>query len=285
MKKGVLRITRGIFVGLCVVLATVFLHAENPLLGELVIEGTGDSQILLRTLARYFEERYPGTIVRVPESTGSSGGIKAVGMGNAELGRVARPIKEEERMYNLTYTVFAMSPVVLIVHPSVKGIDNLTAEEIVDIYSGTITHWQQLGGPAHKLYPIGREVGDSSRSVLEAHIPKFQNIREPVAKVYYTTPEAMQAIGEHEYTIGYVPGAMINNIDVRTIAVDGIAPSVENMRQNRYTMVTPLGIVYKDSLSPLAQAFVEFLFSPEAHEVIEEYGCLPMEKMSIDSNH
>jgi phosphate transport system substrate-binding protein len=269
----------------CIALFVPVLHAEGQLTGELVIEGTGDSQALLREIAELFEERYPEVTIQVPDSIGSSGGIKAVGAGKTELGRVARPLKEKERPYGLTYAEFAISPVVLVVHPSVEGVDNLTAEQIVGIYSGAITDWQQLGGAAHKLYPIGRETGDSSRIIMEAHISGFQKIRESAAKVYYTTPETIQALVEHEYTIGYVPGAMIHSRNVRIVNIDGVAPSIENIRQNRYKMVTPLGIVYKEPLNPLAKAFVDFLSTPGAHEIIEEYGCLPVKEKPTVSNN
>jgi phosphate transport system substrate-binding protein len=283
MRKKVSRRTKIGAIALCAALVTPLLYAEEQLPGNLVIEGTGDSQALLREIAECFEKYYPETTIQVPESIGSSGGIKAVRAGDAELGRVARMLKAEESG-NVTYTAFAMSPVVLVVHPSVKGVNNFTAEQIVDIYSGTITSWQQLGGPAHKVYPIGREAGDSSRLILEAYIPGFQEIRNLAAKVYYTTPDAMQAIIEHEYTVGYVPRAMIDDNSVRIMNIDGIAPSLKNIRQNRYTMVTPLGIVYKEPLSVLAKTFVDFLYTPEAQRIIEKYGCLPTEKVPMGSD-
>jgi phosphate transport system substrate-binding protein len=285
VKYSVNRITIALFILSCIAVFAPVLHVEGQLAGELVIEGTGDSQALLREIAELFEERYPETTIQVPDSIGSSGGIKAVGTGKAELGRVARPLKEKERAYGLTYAVFAVSPVVLVVHPSVEGVDNLTAEQIVGIYSGTLTDWQQLGGAAHKLYPIGRETGDSSRIILEAHVPGFQEIQKPVAKVYYTTPETLQGIVDHEYTIGYVPMAMIHNSGLHTIGIDGIAPSIENIRQNRYKMVAPLGIVYKKPLNPLAKAFADFLSTPDVHEIIEEYGCLPVGETLMDPSN
>lgn len=248
---------------------------EEKLAGELVIEGTGDSQELLRAMAKRFEEIYPDTTIKVPDSIGSSGGIKAAGTGNADLGRVARQIKEKEKKYGLTYKLFAKSPVVFVVHLSVEGIDNLTFEQIVEIYSGKITNWNQLGSKTHKIYPIGREPGDSCKTLLETHIPGFKEITTPAAQIYYTTPEAIEALVEHEYTLGYVPMAMIATTNLQIVKVGGISPSLENMKQGKYPMILPFGIVYKEPLKPLAKAFVNLLFSAEGRQIIGEYGCLP----------
>lgn len=87
-----------------------------PAAQTLVIPGSGDSQKLLRALVRAFEVSHPGTAIEIPESIGSSGGIKNVVTDNAELARVARPLNESERQAGLEYRAFAFSPVVFAAH-------------------------------------------------------------------------------------------------------------------------------------------------------------------------
>ena len=72
-------------------LVFVMVAAAAPALagGSLVIPGTGDSQELLQELARAFEHSHPGAKIEIPESIGSSGGIKNVIAGKAVLARVA----------------------------------------------------------------------------------------------------------------------------------------------------------------------------------------------------
>lgn len=247
--------------------------------GKIVVTGTGDSQNLLRRLAERFETIYPGTALEVPDSVGSGGGIRAVGEGRAELGRVAREIKEKEKKYGLTYEVFGRSPVVFAVNPSVEGIDNLTSGQIASIYSGKITSWSQLkGGKEYKIYPVDREVGDSSRDVLSKYLPGFKEVRERVAKVVYNTPKAMETLAGHRNTIGYLPLSMTIGSGLKLMKIDGVYPSRENVERGKYKMVLPLGIVYKGELNPLARAFVDFLYSPAGREIITENGCIPVNK-------
>ena len=135
-------------------------------LGEsLTIAGTGDSQELLRALAEKFEENHPQVDVIVPDSVGSSGGIREVLDGKSQLARIARPLTEKEISLDFHEVVFARSPVVFVVHPSVTAVDNLSYAQVIAIYSGEIQNWQQLGGEDKTLYVVNREGGDSSRVV------------------------------------------------------------------------------------------------------------------------
>ncbi|NQV85423.1 MAG: hypothetical protein HQ494_16550 [Rhodospirillales bacterium] len=67
------------------------------------IVGTGDGIVILETLGAAFKQAHPQHTVYVPESIGSSGGIKAVGNDKSLIGRVARKIKNKEKSYGLVY--------------------------------------------------------------------------------------------------------------------------------------------------------------------------------------
>ena len=188
---------------------------------------------------------------------------------------MARPIKEKEKKYDLTYKFFARSPVVFVVNPSVAGVDNLTTEQIIDIYSGKIIYWSDLGGEKQKIYVANREKGDSSRSVLEKNLSGFKDITTFAGKVIFSTPETAQTIVKYRNTIGYVPLSTVKETKLIVMKVDGDYPSAENVRNKSYKLVVPLGLVWRGELSGLAKAFVDFLFSSEGQKIITENGALP----------
>jgi len=244
---------------------------------EITVCGTGDSQELLRTLAAAFEQANPGMTVNVPDSIGSSGGIKATANGKCDLGRIARLIKKKEEKYNLHYKAFAISPVVFTVNKSVENVDNLSAEQINRIYSGHIGRWSEVGGVGQKIYVVNREEGDSSRSVLENHLPGFREINNFAGKVIYTTPEAVNTILKYEDTIGYTALGSITGTELKVLKINGIYPSADNVKGGSYSLVSPFGIVWKGELGGLSKQFFEFLFSPEAIKIISENGTIPAE--------
>ncbi len=74
----------------CMLFITTHAAADQ----RVTICGTGDSQAMLRSLALAYEKQHPGVSIDVPDSNGSSGGIKATASGKCDLGRVARPLQE-----------------------------------------------------------------------------------------------------------------------------------------------------------------------------------------------
>lgn len=242
---------------------------------KITVGGTGDSQQLLWEIAKSLEERLGGGEIDVPESIGSGGGIRALAAGKIDLARVARPLKENEKKLGLTYKRFALSPIVFVAHPSVTGVENLKSEDIIGIYSGKINVWGQLGGQDQKIYALTREIGDSSRLVLNKHIPGFKEIVKPAAKVVYNTPEAVATLIRHKKTVGFLPMPMAIGNNLKILKVDGVYPSTENVKNGQYKLVVPFGIVYKGELKGLTKRFVNFLSSNEGKRLITEYGAIP----------
>ena len=242
--------------------------------GKIFVEGTDDSQDIMKALAGKFEQLYPGASVIVPDSIGSSGGIRRVREGKTDLGRTSRPLDQNEMKYGLTYLVFAKAPVVFFSNDI--DVEGLTYEQITGIYSGRISNWSQLGGEERKIYHVGREAGDSSRRVLGRYIPGFKETAGG-GKIYYTNSETINAVKNHKSTIGYGPMSAVIKTGLKVTRVNGVYPSPENASKGSYELTAPFGVVYmKNNLIPLAEAFVNFLYSAEGRRTIREYGCYPV---------
>lgn len=245
---------------------------------ELTVVGTGDSQSVLRELAKAYERLHPGVQVSIPDSIGSSGGIRAVTSGKHVLGRTARAMSPQEQALGLTSLVFGLSPVVFVVNRSVSGVENLTASDAVAIFRGELSTWTTLGGPERKIYLVNREEGDSSRQVLNSSIPGFAAIDKPSGPVFFSTPEAFSAIAEHADTIGYGPLAMLHPETMRALNYNDTAPTAENVAKGIYPLSTPLGLVWKGDLPARYRSFVDFLFTAEARGILLANGVQPAEE-------
>ncbi len=243
---------------------------------HLDVPGTGDSQVLLRDLAALFMRANPGATVDIPDSVGSSGGRKAVQEGRATLGRVANSSAAKEAAGGLAYLEFARTPVVFAVHPSVQGVANITPEQALRIFAGTMTDWSELGGRPGKIYPIARETGDSSWSALCTGLPGFKDIATPAGKVFYTTPEALKAVQDHPGTIGFGPLAMFASGGVRILTLARQAPLTPGEGLGDYPVSIPLGLVWKGEPGPLERRFLDFVRSPEAVAAIRRHACIPV---------
>jgi phosphate transport system substrate-binding protein len=244
---------------------------------KIIVSGTGDNQDIVRAIAKAFTQKHEGNcMVEVPDAIGSSAGIKAMAKGEIDIARIARPLKKEEQEKGLDYKFFAHTAIAFVVNPGVTGIDNITTAQIVDIYSGKITDWKDLGASPGKIYPLTREPGDSALRVFSETFPEFTNITKPVAKVMFLTPETVATLKERKNTIGFLPYSATVGTDLKVLKINSFEPSVENITGGQYKHLIPLGIAWKGQPQGLTKEFIDFLFTEDARKIMEKMGSVPI---------
>ncbi len=235
---------------------------------ELTIVGTGSGTIVLQTLADAFMQQYPDISVSIPPSIGSGGAIKAVGRDENVLGRVARPLKESEAPYGLTYVEYATIPVVFYTNTSVS-IHDLSTPQILDIYSGAVTNWSEVGGNDARVRVVTREEGDSSLAVLLESLSGFSAITiTPKAKTTFSDPETEETVLNTADVIAYGSYPNVKILDVNILTIDGMPADHAD-----YPYFGPLGLIYKEAnFTGALKTFVEFVASDAGHAIITEVG-------------
>jgi phosphate transport system substrate-binding protein len=260
---------------LALVLATLFSFPVASVAKELIVVGTGDSQSLLRLLGEAFNQTYPEINITIPDSIGSSGGIRAVASGKYTLGRTARPLSDKEMEFGLTEFTFGYSAVAIFINKSITGIENISSEQLVSVFHGTTSNWADLGGPDQKIYLVNRETGDSSQKVLCRQIPGFTAIKKFPGPVFFSTSEAMDALAKNRNTIGYGPLSMILPSKMRSLSFNNVSPSAENISNDTYPLFTPFSLVWKGKLPENYQRFVDYLKTPDAKKIMVSAGVQP----------
>lgn len=248
-------------------MVTVFPAAAE----EINLVGTENGEPVFRAVAEAFEKRNPGVTVQIPESIDSGGGIKAVADGEARIARVARDFEAHEKGYGLTFVPFGTVQIVFFVNKGV-GVENLTAKQLADIYSGAVEDWAAVGGPAGKIRVVTREDGDSALETLEDTLPEFDDIEiTSRSKTVFTEVDALKTVETREGTIGFGSYGYAENADVTILSIDGKTPQDEG-----YPSAHPVGLVFKEeNRQGIIQTFIEFATSPAAVEAIQGAGAAP----------
>ena len=268
---------KGLVCILCIIGFTLNWISPSYTQETITICGTGDSQELLRLLAIKFEQLNPDVRVVVPDSIGSSGGIKATAKGKCDLGRVARTLKENEVDYGLFVMFFAKSPVVFFANDHLDSIPSLSTNQILDIYSGKTGLWQDIGAATGNIYVANREPGDSSRSVIEKHLPGFKALATFAGKTVYTTPETVETVLNYDGTIGYTSlSALIGRDNCHIFQINGIQPDISSVSDDSYTLVSPLGLVWRQDAAAPALKFIDFLSTERAQKIMISSGTFPV---------
>jgi phosphate transport system substrate-binding protein len=262
---------------ICLVLAA--LAIANPALAEeLSIPGSGNPEHVLGELAAAFNKAQPAHQVSVPPSTGTAGALRDVEAGTASIGRVGRALKPEERSRGLTYLALGRDAVVFAAGAGVTA-RNLTAAQAVDVFTGKVTDWRDLGGKPAPIRAVGREATDASRQAINRLIKPFDNLvfGENV-KVVHLDPQLIELLDRYPSSLGFINRSALAACKTKVVrlAFDGIEPTPENLESGRYPLSVEFGLIYKPgSLTPAAKAFIEFVQSPAALRILREHGVVP----------
>ena len=96
---------------------------------------------------------------------GSSAGIEAVSAGTADIASSSRGLNADEQDLGLTPIVIAHDGIAVIVNDD-NPIDNLSTEQLRDIYAGKITNWKEVGGEDLKIQVINRDEASGTREAF-----------------------------------------------------------------------------------------------------------------------
>lgn len=89
------------------------------------------------------------------------------------------------------------------------------------------------------------------------------------AIVVNSTSIVMTTVAGNKNSIGYISLGSLNDT-VKAVKVDGIEPTVENIKNNTYKVFRPFNIATRDDISELAQDFISFIASSDGQKVVEE---------------
>lgn len=268
---------------LLLVLIFVFIFPMEYLLAigtsskTMIFAGAGSNLAITRILAEAFTKTHPGVTINVPESIGSTGGIRAVSDGAVTIGLSARPFREQEKKLGLEEVPYARTLIVIGVHPGVAD-DNITFEEIVQIYRGKKTKWKN----GQNIIVLTRDKGESTIEIMEQIIPGFREANDEGLQarrwiVAFTDQDMNRLLTTTPNALGMSDlGTILSeHLNIKMLKINGTSPTPENVIKGRYVLVKGLNFVFKkDKLPPEAKAFMDFVRSKQGQKILKENGYL-----------
>ena len=254
---------------LCSALAAVPCSASE----KLAVVGTGDGIEVLKAVGATFTSKNPEITINVPPSNHSAGGIRAVALGDAVVGRIARPLKDDELGLGLRVIPIFLQPIVFFAHPS-ANVKSLTADQLVGIFNGTVRNWREVGGDDVRVRVVRRELGDSSLAVLRDTLPGWKELEfnRDRSKLSVTTQDAFDSVEQNEGAIGFGPYSRDLDERFTILRVNGLHPTDSN-----YPSAVTLSLIYRDAtVTKAARKFIDFVFTEKAQDVVRELGGIPV---------
>lgn len=217
------------------------------------------------------------------------GGYVALAERNTDIFIGAPPSKDqityaEECNTEFVYTQIGWEAFVFFVHKD-NPIESLTVEQIRGIYSGEITNWREVGGSNEKIIPFQRDNNSGSQSMMLRFMgdtPLMQaetKVIQGMGAVVEEVVDYQSRAGSIGYSFRYYLEGIVKNPEVKMIAVEGVAPTAENIRNNAYPIITPVyAVTYENNPNPNVARLVEWILSDEGQYIIEQTGYVGMKK-------
>lgn len=240
---------------------------------KLTIGSTGANLPLLKKLAEAYMDKNKNVIIEIPVSLDNDAAFKNVRDGNVDAGLVTIP---NNNASNMQQKLFARTIMVFAVNPSVT-VPGLTKQQILEIYSGKIKNWHQVGGPDGKIVVVVNERGKPARMAMDKFIKGFLGLEILPDAVFVKDYQAVnEGITSIRNSIGWtdIGAIQADDLKIKPLAIEGIMPTVENFNIGRYPMSKDLYLLTLKNSSRPAKDFVDFVSGWEGKKVIMDNGYL-----------
>lgn len=242
------------------------------------------------------------------QTKGSGSAFPALADGLADIGMADRRMNDKD-LEKLTPAgiadlrdtqdeiILGLDGIVTVVHPS-NPLQNITLEELSRIFSGEATNWRDFGGPDAPIVVHSFPDGSGDRSVFLSRAVDPFGKTETEAAIEHTEYAEMQgAVLADPNAIGFLGrpfvGDQLKFLPIREQCGLISSPTNFRMKTEGYAMSRRVYLYRKPGkINPVAQALIDFAFTPEGQDVIvasnftdRELESMTLADMQVDLDH
>lgn len=244
---------------------------------RLILTGASTVAPLASEIGKRFEAIHAG--VRVDAQTGgSSRGVSDLRQGLNDIALVSRPLNAGEK--DLHAFPIGLDGVCIILHKS-NPVSALSDAQVVDIYTGKITNWNEVGGPDAPITVVNKAEG---RSTLElfCHYFKLNNKAIKPHVVIGDNEQGIKTVAGNPHAIGYVSIGtaefdVARGVPIKLLPVGGVAATSANVQNGTFPLARPLHLVTRSEPEGLVKEFIDFAMSDRVHDLVREHSFVPLQ--------
>lgn len=227
--------------------------------------------------------RPDGTRLRVElKAHGTATAFQSLAVGTADIGMASRAIKPEELTATATLGdlsaegseyVIALDGVAVIVHPS-NPLQHLSIAQIRDLFSGRVTDWAAVGGPAGPVMVYARDDKSGTWDTFRALVLDKQPLLA-AARRHEDSRALSDAVAADPQAIGFVGLPYARQAKTLAVADGGanaLRPSRFTVATEDYALSRRLYFYVARNAPPLVRKLADFAISDEAQKIAQTEG-------------
>ena len=269
---------------------TIAVHAQDS---SIRVGGSTTALPVISSCAAHFMEKYgswekadPGLgkeqAVIYVTGGGSGFGVKGLMNGTIDVGLVSRDLRDSEiqTLGGPVVHVFARDAVAIATNttnPLAKLKQEFTTEELAAVFSGQKDRFSQIDSraPGKTVVLLTRDASGGVTEIFQERVMKQQRLAASRLQ-FPSTAALIRKLETNDSAIAFVSaGAVSQDSQLRTYAVDGIMPTQENIVNGKYSLNRPMLIVAKPNPARRVQLFMEYVLG-DCQATVREMGFVPV---------
>lgn len=265
------------------------IHTQVELV-NIVNKGSDTMVNLALVWAERYQQENPNATISVTGG-GSGTGIAALINGTVDIANASRQIKDEEYEAAIkngsdpVEFVVARDAIAIIVNHN-NPINQLTMQQLSDIYSGKINNWKELGGDDRPIVRLSRETNSGTHVYF---LEEVLRLGEDGNTTLFSTDTLLLPSSEgitlevrdNPNAIGYDGlGYVVPEVKVIAVARDSggqfVLPSIETVNLDQYPIARDLYMYTIGQPSGAVEEYLDWLYSEEAQVIVAELGFVPV---------
>lgn len=246
--------------------------SSTDLSGTITMSGSTSMEKFANAAAEAFMNKYPSVTVTA-EFIGSGAGIEAVTNGTVDIGNSSRSLTDDEKGKGIVENIVAIDGIAVVVDTA-NTVADLSKDQLVQIYTGAVTNWSEVGGADQPIVVVGREAGSGTRGAFEELLAIADKCK--YANEINSTGGVMAKVASTPGSIGYVSLDVLDDT-VNAVKVDSVDPTEENIKAGTYLLSRPFVMATRGAISEqseLVQAFFTYLQSDEGKALTQSVGLI-----------
>ncbi|MHC5252267.1 phosphate ABC transporter substrate-binding protein PstS family protein [Listeria kieliensis] len=248
--------------------------------GSLTAVGSTALQPLVEAAGKQFQSENPKAQINV-QGGGSGTGLTQVQQGAVEIGNSDVFAEEKDgvdasKLVDHKVAVVGMAPVA----NKDVGVDNLTQQQLIDIFTGKVTNWKDVGGKDEKVTVINRAEGSGTRATFEQWALKGET---PIkAQEQDSSGTVRKIVSETPGAISYLAFSYINK-SVVGLSVDGVKPDEKNVATNEWKIWSYEHMYTNGKPKGLTKTFLDYMVSDAVQkDIVPQLGYQSIKEMKVE---
>ncbi|WP_430535012.1 phosphate ABC transporter substrate-binding protein [Listeria rocourtiae] len=248
--------------------------------GSITAVGSTALQPLVEAASKQFTAENPKAQINV-QGGGSGTGLTqvqqgAVDIGNSDVFAEEKDGVDASKLVDHRVAVVGMAPVV----NKDAGVKNISKQQLIDIFTGKITNWKDVGGKDQKVTIINRAEGSGTRATFEKW--GLDGATPVKAQEQDSSGTVRKIVSETPGAISYLAFSYIDD-SIQGLSLDNVKPTEDNVATNDWKIWAYEHMYTNGEATGLTKQFLAYITSKEVqNDLVPQLGYQSIHSMKVE---